>query len=185
MIDSLESIASDLANDLETERTKWFAACIELMRVADHSLGTDQPHIKVKQINGEPDQIIKSFQFVHVLSFINMQKYVGDKIGDLTRNLCNYMFGVELDQSQRHIKRYSDLKERYRGDQFREQFLIFTEDLALAITQAPIGMLLVPAIDSTVVSFYYRSLLLAAIAFDDVETGESLLKSIRQLHERR
>jgi hypothetical protein len=183
-IDDLSSIATALAHDLEVERVKWFDACIELMKTADQSLDPEHQHVKADQIDGNPNYIIKSFQVVHVLSFIHMQQYVGDRIGDLTRQLCTCVFETDWEESQPHVQRYTEFKERFRGDQFHEQFLKFAEDFSLAITGGPMGMLLAPAIDATVVDFYYRNLLLAAKAFDDRETGESLLQSIRKLHER-
>jgi hypothetical protein len=99
------------------------------------------------------------------------------------RHLCSNVFEADWDQSQPYVHRYTELKKRFCGDQFHEQFLTFSEDLSLAITGGPMGMLLSPAIAATVVDFWYRNLLLAAKAFDDRETGANLLRSIRRLHE--
>jgi hypothetical protein len=181
----LLSIASFLANDLEAERVKWFAACIELMKNLNESFDKEQSYVNKDRVDGEPNYIIKAFQAVHVLSFIHMQQYVGDKIGDLTRHLHSCMFEVDWLQSQPHVGRYTDLKQRFRGSHFREQFLKFSEDLSLAISGGPMGMLLAPAIDATVVDFYYRNLLHAAKAFSDRETGDELAQSIRRLHDER
>jgi hypothetical protein len=169
---------------LEIERAKWFISATELMKIADQTLAHNQSHVKADLLDGMPNCIIKSFQVVHVLSFAHAQQYVGDKIGDFTRSLCARVFEADWDQSQPHVHRYTELKERFQGDQFHEQFLKFSEDLSLAITGGPMGMLLAPAIDAIVVDFYYRNLLLVARVFDDQEMGAHLFRSIRQLHER-
>ena len=177
------SIASFLGGKLKSEREKWFSACRELMQTFERSLDTKETHVKTTLLDGEPSHIIKSFQIVHVLSFINMQGYAGERIGEFTRLLCSYACETDWDQCQPYVQRYTELKQQFRGDLFHEQFLKFSEDLALAITGGPMGMLLAPAIDATVVDFYWRNLLLAAYAFGDKETANNLLESIRRLHQ--
>jgi hypothetical protein len=179
----LPSIASFLGAELKSEREKWFSACRELMKAFERSFDTRKTHVKTTRLDGEASHIIKSFQIVHVLSFINMQGYADERIGQFTRLLCSYVCDADWNQCQPYVQRYTELKQQFRGDRFHGQFLKFSEDLALTITRGPMGMLLAPAIDATVVNFYWRNLLLAACAFGDKETANKLLESIRRLHQ--
>lgn len=160
------------------ERKKWFATCIQLM----NSLDFGQEKITNSDLSGTSDQIIKSFQIVHSLSFANMQNYTKSDIGEFTRLLCALVCSEDLGKCEPFIQRYTELKQEYRGGKFHEQFLKFSEDLSLAIAGSSIGMLLAPAVDATVVDFYYRTLFLVATAFDDKETSTRFRKIIENLH---
>lgn len=174
----LQEIASALSESMLTEREKWFATCIQLM----NSLDFGQEKITNKDLGGISDQIIKSFQIVHALSFANMQNYTKSNIVEFTHLLCTLVCSEDLEKCEPFVQRYTELKQEYRGDKFHEQFLKFSEDLSLAIAGSSIGMLLAPAVDATVVDFYYRTIFLVAVAFDDKETCTRLRKSIEKLH---
>ena len=166
------SVASFLSGKLKSEREKLFSACKESMHILERSLGMKETHVKTAQLDGEISNIIKSFQIVHVLSFINMQGYAGKRIGEFTQLLCSCVCETDLNQCQPYIKQYTQLKMLFRGDQFHEQFLRFSEDLACSIAGGPGGMLLSLAVNAMVVDFYQANLLLAVCAFGDMEYGK-------------
>jgi len=111
-----------------------------------------------------------------------MQNYAKSNIGEFTRLLCALVCSKDWNECEPFVQRYTELKQEYRGDKYFEQFLKFSEDLSLAMAGSSIGMLLAPAVDATVVDFYYRNLFLVAVAFDDKETCTSLGKSIEKIH---
>ncbi len=173
----LQEIASVLAESMLREREKWLAACIQLM----NSLDFGQEKITNKDSHGTSDQIIKSFQIVHALSFANMQNYTKSNIREFTRLLCALVCSEDWDKCEPFVQRYTELKQEYRDDKLHEHFLKFSEDLSLATAGSSIGILLAPAVDATVVDFYYRTIFLVAVAFDDKEMCTKLRKSIEKL----
>lgn len=181
-VKNLHKIASELAKRTETQRAKWFDACIEGMRIMSEKMKVEK--FKNTSLQGNTDLIIKSFQLVHILSFINMRGYLNSEDMDaFTKILCNYVCGDEIDKCTPYINRYSEIKKEKRGEQFMEQFLLFSEDIALSITGSSIGMLLAPGIDATVFDFYTRNLSLTAHEFGDNEIAEQLFQSIEQMHD--
>lgn len=173
----LPEIASELAKGMEIQRGKWFDACLQLISY----MNKGRNRIKNPTLNGTTEFIVKSFQLVHVLSFIHMQGYSED-IGEFTRLLCEQVCGPQYEDCVPYIDRYTKLKQEHRGEKSKEQFLIFAEDITLAIVGSPAGMLLAPAVDATVFDFYTRNLLLAAHVFGDDKTSNQLIRSLKRVH---
>lgn len=167
----LQQIAYELAKSLKTQRIKWFKACLEIISKMDKEMDEYQEAV----LTGEVDLIIKSFQVVHVLAFISMQKYLSEKkVGDFTQKLCSNIFGTDLEDAFPFIERYEKLKVKMQGDKFNDQFHIFSEDVALSIMGSSKGMVFSAGLDSIVFDFYLRNLKLAAISFGDIETAEKI-----------
>lgn len=175
----LASVASDLAEKMRIERESWYSECCQMMRIIGQGFEPSKASIHLAELKGSPEQTIKAFQFVHVLSFIYMKEYVGTRIGDLTRLLCNRVCASDWNECRPFVDRYTALKQEFI-DQFPRQFLGFSEDLALAIGKGAMGMLLAPAIDMTVGAFYWRNLLHAARIFNDRESVDSISEIIHQ-----
>jgi len=174
---NISEIASELAYRTETQRKKWFDACLQLIT----HMNKGRSKIENPTLNGTTEYIIKSFQLVHILSFIHMQRYSED-IGEFTRILCDQVCSSYYEYCAPYIDRYTKLKQEHRGEKFEEQFLIFAADIALSIVGSPAGMMLAPAVDATVFDFYTRNLILAAHAFENNETANKLLTGIKKLH---
>ena len=94
---NLERIASQLVKRMEIARTKWFDACIEGIRMmAKVSKWSQEVDSALKR---NTDSMIKSFQLVHALSFINMKGYLSSsEMGPFNNILCDYICGAELDK---------------------------------------------------------------------------------------
>lgn len=167
----LQQIAHELEKSLKTQRIKWFKACLEIIRKMDKE--TDE--YQESELTGEVDLIIKSFQVVHVLAFISMQKYLPQKqVGDFTKKLCSTVFGTELEEAVQFINRYEKLKATNQGEKFNDQFHVFSEDVALSIVGSPKGMVFSAGLDLIVFDFYFRNLKLAALVFGDIDTAEKI-----------
>ncbi|MFW6016544.1 MAG: hypothetical protein ACOCRK_08900 [bacterium] len=167
----LQHTAYDFANALETQRSKWFEACLENIKKLNNNLKIDKRDIDIKnKLDGKINLIIKSFQEVHVLSFINMQRYITEReIGDFTQKLSSLMFGSDLENAISHIKRYTELKSK----DIKEQLIVFSEDIAIEVTNC---ILFSPAIDEIVFDFYAINIVLTALQFKDIETAEQFLQ---------
>lgn len=174
---NLSEIASEVAYRMEIQRNKWFDACLQLIT----HMNEGQIKIENPKLCGTTEIIIKSFQVVHVLSFIHMQKYCED-IGEFTRLLCEKVCGSQYEDCVQYIDRYTKLKQELRGKRFKEQFVEFAEDIALSIVGSPTGVLLAPAVDVTVFDFFTRNQIIAAYHFGDNETTNNLLSGIKKLH---
>ena len=170
-------IASECAKRMEIQREKWFDACLQLIS----SINKGRNKIENPTLNGTTEFIMKSFQLVHVLSFIHMQGYSED-IGEFTRLLCGQVCGSQYEDCVPYIDLYTKLKQEHRGEKFEEQFLLFAEDITLAIVGSPAGILLAPAVDVTVFDFYTRNLLLVAHVFGDDKTSNQLIQSLKRMH---
>ncbi len=177
----LQEIAYELAKKMAIQRAKWLDACVEGMTIMADAIEGGKLTDFARQHNA--DLIMKAFQLVHVLSFINMQEYLNaSDIGFFTTTLCDYVCEDQIDECMPYINRYTAIKMEKRGERFKEQFLVFSEDIALAIAGSSAGMLLAPGIDATVFDFYTRNLAIAALAFQDKKTSDQLFTTIKQIH---
>jgi hypothetical protein len=153
------------------------------MKKFEHSFDFKETVIKTSVLDGLPEQLIKSFQIAHILSFINAKRYSGSRFKEFTRLLYENVFETDWNHCRPYVERYTKLEQTVRGEDFQKQFLKFSEDLALAITRVPMGMFLAAAIDMTVIDFYWRNLFHAADGFDDMETATEILEAIQRLHQ--
>lgn len=170
-----------LANRMKEERDPWFRLCCRLLQDAQEHLNTGKSIDLDMKLEGGAERIVKAFQFVHILGFISDRQYVDDDdFFELTRLLIARTFLRDWENCKAHVGRYSSLKKKYTGDRFPEQFLKFSEDLASEIIGPSGGMISAPAIDATMVVFYWRNLLVAAEAFGDEESKDSLLRDIER-----
>ena len=172
----LPKLAAGIAEHARIERIKWFDFCTALVR--KNRIGEDQ--IKSLSLSGEREFIIKSFQLVHILSFIQAHKYLESEIRDFSGLLRERVCGKDRDSCRPHIDRYAQLKEEKFGKQFHEQFRAFADDLAVSIAVPSAAATLALAIDAMISEFYIKNLRLAAIAFNDKRTADDLLRRIQK-----
>jgi len=171
----LKEIALELAARMDSERSEWCDACArKLTEARPPSLsGTPRPSVSpVEDGLLEVEIMVKAFQLVHALSFAHARSYVKD-IGAFTRLLCQEVCGDQLKECTPWMQRYTEAKMKYRGEHFPEQFIVFSDDVALTASRG--GSLLAgPIIDSTVIEFWRRNLRITALTFRDKKTSDEL-----------
>jgi hypothetical protein len=167
----LEKRSVELAHHMKTEREMWFTLCIELSNsciesTSSFNLGQDK--ISVSYLDGDPSNIIKSFQIVHVLSFINMRQYVSSKCDEFFTMLTSHVFGDDLYKCTYFIKRYMVLEGEDQTESFNKSFLRFSDDLSRSLSTNPYTIPLIShAITTTMPKFHYSTYLLVAKVFGD------------------
>jgi len=172
----LLKLAAGIAEHTRIERIKCFDSCTALVR--KNKIGEDQ--IKNLSLTGERGFIIKSFQLVHILSFIQIHKYLESEIRDFSGLLRQRLCSKDSDSCQPHIERYAHLREEKIGRQFHQQFRAFADDLAVSFALPSAAATLALAIDAIVSEFYIKNLRLAAIAFNDKRTANDLLRRMQK-----
>jgi len=131
--------------------------------------------------SGDVAIIIRAFQYVHVSSFVYMKKYLNeDAFAKFIKALGAALIGDDLRQSMPYVKQYTKAKQENTGDNFEKQFIQFSEDVAVGLTNSPSGMVLAPMASAGVLDFYWMNLGVAAYELGDKETYSKISDEIRQ-----
>ena len=126
--------------------------------------------------------ITSAFQIVHVMSFIQLNKYLNEEfIGIFINNLIDSFFGNRTDNLMDYINQYTNLKKM----KIAEQSCRFCEDVTMAILNSPSGMLYGPGFSSMGIIFLYKNWGIVAYIFGDIKKYEECKKSIKSLKNRR
>jgi len=125
--------------------------------------------------------VIRSFQYVHASSFVYAQRYLGENdLAIFIKLLGNLLFDTHLNEALPHIEHYTKAKETSTGGDFNKQFILFDEDITLAIIKDPVAMILAPMTSAGIPDFYAMCLALTAYEFGDKEAytpiHEAMLK---------
>lgn len=173
----VEEIAARVAYGLEERRIDWTKFSILNMKTLEDKIN---PASSVT-FSGDVAVIIRAFQYVHVSSFVYMKKYLDEvACSKFIKALGANLIGDDLSKSAPYIEQYTKAKQESTGDNFEKQFMRFSEDVAVGLTNSPSGLVLAPMASAGVLDFYWMSLGVAAYEFGDKETYSKISEAMRQ-----
>lgn len=171
--------AAELAERLNRQRIKWLEAVSVECRDGEGIIGaTPAPGRDPLAASATTS----AFQAVHVLSLVHANQYVpASEMTRFTTALCTALTNDEITQVwRRAVGHYTDLKSKPVG----EQLLLFSEDVASAVTgSSSSGMLVGPGLVPLANEFLYRNLGIAADSFGDESTMRRMADAVHKPHE--
>ena len=164
--------ARPLAHRLKKQTDKYLEACKHVL------MGHEE--MKGQSINTEAAvRCVTAFQIVHTSALMAGNYYLDEQsINEVSGVLAEILYGKPDDKWIKFLQHYEDKKKQ----ELSEQFVKFSEDVAVAMTGSAAGMVIGPMLAVMAKEFYIRNLGLVAEHFGDKKTTDVCIEAIKAIH---
>jgi len=136
-----DELAITIFNNMNSLRKEWLTVCyrhINMIKEDYKSKNINIEDAKALKITNDlfkdADKIICSFQLTHILAYIFSRNFLDEvSYNNLLNKLLALSFNNEVEKYLELVKYYEQNKAKYKGEDFNEQIIIFSEDVAIAL----------------------------------------------------
>ena len=166
--------ARSLAHRLKKQTDKYLEACRHVL------LSHKEIKKKGQSISIEAAvRCVTAFQIVHTSALMAGNYYLDEhSINELSGVIAEILYGNPDDKWMEFLQHYEDNKKQ----ELSEQFVKFSEDVAVAMTGSAAGMVIGPSLAIMAKEFYIRNLGLVAEHFGDKKTTDVCIEAIKAIH---